>query len=165
MEDAEAKKPGWFYSQLMVITFSALSLEAIGNAFGERYIDRWEDFESSSLIAKLRLLCNHFNIPMEAENEPWSTAIWVVGFRNKIAHAKPQLVEESFIWTRDEYDKRQTEEPKSKLEKQITMGNARRALKAVSEIKDIFCDCIPIEDQHGLRNDGWTGSAKLTIDD
>ena len=165
LEDAKAKRPGWFYNHLIVITFSALSIEAIANAFGKRYIEKWKDFESSSPIAKIRILCNHFSVEMNSEKEPWSTAIWLMGLRNKIAHAKPELLEENHIWSREEHDKRQMEEPKAKIEKQMTLGNARRAYRAATKIKDLFCNSIHIEDQPGLRNDCWFGSASLAEHD
>jgi len=57
MEDSNKQRPGWFYSDLIAITFSALSIEALCNAFGNRFVPDWKDFESSSPIAKLRIIC------------------------------------------------------------------------------------------------------------
>jgi hypothetical protein len=164
MEDAEAKRPGWFYSHLMIIISSALAIEAIANAFGKRFIDKWEDFESSSPIAKIRIICTRFAVDMKAGSEPWATVIWLMGLRNKIVHAKPEFLKESRIWTREGYDQCRMEGPKSKIESQITLGNARRAFRAATEVRDLFCDLIPIEDQDGLLCDGWTGSASRADD-
>ncbi len=84
--------------------------------------------------------------------------------RNKVAHAKPELVEEEAIWTRAEYDQLRTE-PKAKLEKQITLKNAQRALKSVEAIKDMLCSSIDPEDAFGLFSDAWSGSAAPIADD
>lgn len=159
------KKPGWFYSQLITITFCALSIEAIGNAFGKRFVERWSDFESSSPIAKLRILCEHLNIEVNFDEEPWSSAVWLVRLRNKIAHAKPQIINVNIVMSRDEYDKKRGEEPKSKIEDQISLDNAIKAFEVVERIKNILCDNIPAEEQLGLRSDAWHGSASVLNDD
>ena len=161
LEDANEKKPGWFYSELITITFCALALEALCNAFGERFVENWSDFESSTPIAKLRIICSQLNIESDFTKEPWSRAVWLIRFRNKIAHAKPEFIEQNEIWNRDEYDDLREEAPKSKLEKQISPNNANKAYEAAVAIKDALCDGIPIEQQHGLRSDGWTGSSRL----
>ncbi len=164
LEDAENKKPGWFYAELMAMTMSALAVEALCNAIGERVVVDWKDFESAAPTAKLRILCEKLGIDYDVKQEPWSTARWLHGFRNEVAHAKPQLVKESYVWTREEYEKRQTEEPRSKLERKITLENARRAVKRISELKNLLCERIPVEDRFGLYSDMWTGSAQLVKD-
>ncbi|OOY37351.1 hypothetical protein BOV90_10430 [Solemya velum gill symbiont] len=164
LEDATNKRDGYYYHQLITITMSALAIEAICNAFGDRYINDWRDFEKSSPIAKLRLICEHFDIEFDRSKEPWSTVVWLMGMRNKIAHAKPKFVSEKHEWSRSEYDRRLSEEPRSKLEKEITLGRAKQAYKCADNIKNLLSEYIPTADRHGLRNEGWTGSAKL-IDD
>lgn len=162
LQDAADKRPGYFYHQLIVITFAGLAIEAICNAFGEHYVPDWKDFESSSPTAKLRVICDHFAIDYSRNDEPWSTAVWLANTRNKIAHAKPEFVSENYIWFREEYDARQTEEPKSKLERQITLGKAKKAYESAYKIKELFSECIPVGDRHGLQNEGWSGSATLS---
>jgi len=158
LQDAIDKKPGYFYHQLITITFSALAIEAICNAFGERYITIWKDFESCSPLAKLRILCEHFSIEYSRNSEPWSTAYWLINIRNKIAHAKPEFISENYITHRDEYDRKWNQEPMSKIEKQITLGKSKKAYVCANKIKELFCECIPISDRHGLSNDGWLGT-------
>ena len=160
LEDANKKKPGWFYNELITITFCALALEALCNAFGERFIENWSDFESSTPIAKLRIICSQLNIEADFTKEPWSRAVWVIRFRNKIAHAKPEFLEQNEIWSRDEFDDLREEAPKSKLEKQISLNNANKAYEAAVAIKKALCDGIPVEQQHGLRSDGWSGVSR-----
>jgi hypothetical protein len=60
VEDAEAKRPGWTYSQLTAITLCGLAIEAICNAVGKRVVTDWKDFERKSPNAKLRLLSKTF---------------------------------------------------------------------------------------------------------
>jgi hypothetical protein len=160
LEDAENKRPGYSRYELTCITFSALALEALGNSFGEKFIPRWKkDFESSSPIAKLRIICDHFQIAPDFNSEPWVSTIWLIKFRNCVAHAKPELVKEDGIFPHEEYHHNFYELPKSKLEKQVTLENAKRAVNCVNEILEILVSKIPAEVLGGLLVDGWTGQA------
>lgn len=159
LEFAREKKPGWFYSELTVITMCALALEALANAFGERFVDTWKHFESSSPIAKLRVVCSCLSIDVDFTKEPWSSVPWLVKFRNKVAHAKPEFVQKSTVISKEEYDNRHNSRgPLSKLESDVTLPNAERAYAAVVNIKKLLCETIPVEDFEGLYADGWSGS-------
>jgi hypothetical protein len=157
LEDARAKKPGYFDYELMSITFCALALEALGNSFGEKLIPRWKDFESSSPTAKMRLVSQHLGVAIDFNVEPWCVASWLVKFRNSVAHAKPKLLREEHILTREERDKRRFEYPLSDLEKEVSLANAERAFKCVDRIHEIWCAHIPIEVVGNLLGDGWSG--------
>lgn len=159
LKDVEEKRPGWFYSEVTTLTFCGLALEAIANCFGKRFVNKWEDFESSSPTAKLRIICDTLNIKYSAGEEPWGMARWIVKFRNKVAHAKLEIIDRNEIWKVDEYDDRSKRPPESELEKMISPESARKAYDAVQNILDILCDAIPAEQAFGLRSDGWHGSA------
>jgi hypothetical protein len=161
LEDAKKKKPGWFYDELTAMVMSALAVEALANAFGKRLIDDWVDFESSTSMAKLRLICQHLEIEFDQNKEPWSTAKWLSKFRNKIAHAKPELVTENYVSTRDEYEKKRRDMPTSALEAQITHGNAARAYGGVERIKTILSEKVPPGESFGLYSDVSLGSASI----
>jgi hypothetical protein len=159
LDDAQDKRPGWFYSELTAITMSALALEAICNSVGERVVEEWKDFESCSPLAKMRLLCQHLDLTFDRTKEPWASAIWLGKFRNQIAHAKPELIQESQVVTRAQYDKKPRTEPLSKLEKCVTTGNARRSVQAAEAVKDLFCSKVQPDDALGLYSDSWFHSA------
>jgi len=165
VEDAEAKRPGWSYSQLTAITLCGLAIEAICNAVGERVVTDWKDFESASPNAKLRLLCERLNVQYDKNQEPWSTVRWLLKLRNAIAHAKPQQVEEEYVWSRDEYDHRRRDVPLSDLEQDLSLGNAKRALSATEDVLLRLTQVIPAENRFGLYSDGWEGSASAIYDD
>lgn len=157
LKDAEEKRPGYFNYELTCITFCGLALESLANSFGKKFISRWEDFESSTPIAKFRIICQHFQIAPDFECDPWFTALWLVKFRNKVAHAKPELVKEDRHITREDYDRLRFASPKSKLEDLVTLSNAQRSLECVSKIHRMLCDKIPSDQLGGLRSDGWSG--------
>src|SRR6478736_259908 len=72
LERAQKKEPGWLYDELVAMTFSAMALEALANAFGERLVVRWKDYESASPIAKLRVVATRLEIPLpDLEKNPW----------------------------------------------------------------------------------------------
>lgn len=163
-EDAEAERPGWAYSRLTCITLSALALEALANAFLKELVEEWQDFERSSTKAKIRIIAEKLSIKPDFEGAPWSNVGWLLGLRNDIVHAKPDHVKNDSVWTREKYD-RTVKEPASKLERQLTLGNAKKALSTTEQIKDLSCDALPVEKQFGLRSESWIGSARHLNDE
>jgi DNA-directed RNA polymerase subunit L len=150
----------WTPHELTAITFSAFALEAIGNSFGEKLVKRWKDFEYSSPIAKLRIVCAQLNIEPDFGGEPWATALWLVAFRNSIAHAKPRFIKTDEVVPASEYNFWHLHsDPQSEIEKQITLENARRAVKAISEILDQFYLKIKKEDRGSLFFENSSGMA------
>lgn len=162
LKDAEDNEQGRTNNQFICMTFSALAVEALANAFGERLISHWSrDFESASPVAKLRIISDKLEVPIDFEKPPWSTALWLKSFRNNVAHAKPKLIVEEEEVSHESYEKDFYTAPKSKLEKDITMDKARSAYKAVSDIQSILIKQLSDEVLEGLLSDGWSGSASL----
>ena len=161
LERAERKEPGWFNEAMVTITFSALAIEAMGNAIGDRVVPDWKDFESANAYAKLGLLAERLGANYDRQAEPWSTLRWLAKLRNQIAHPKPELVVDEAVISERELNDRQVDPPESKIEREITIENARRALKAVVDVKWSLCEKISPEKSFGLGTDGWTGSTEL----
>jgi len=155
---AERKDDGWFDSTFVVLTFSALAIEALSNAIGERIVPDWKDFESANPLAKIRLLAERLGIPYSSESEPWNTIRWLGKFRNLVAHPKPEIILDDKLITEREADDRPFDPPKSKLEREVTVGNAKRAFDAVETAKLLFCEKIPAEDRFGLYSDSRSTS-------
>ncbi len=152
---AERKEDGWFDSTFVVLTFSALAIEALSNAIGDRVIPEWKDFESANPLAKVRLIAERLDLQYSPDSEPWRTIRWLGKFRNLVAHPKPEAILNDQAITDREADNRPFDPPKSKLERQVTIGNAKRAFEAVEKAKLLFCEKIPVEKRFGLFSDGW----------
>lgn len=166
LEEAEKKKPErFFYAELVTMTMSALALEALCNAIGERVISNWGRFERKPTVKKLRKICKKLTIDFDVKEEPWSTVEWLREFRNEVAHAKPVPLKEIYDWTEEEFERNRMEGPKSPLEQMITLDNARRAYDRVNEIMDLLCMSIVPEDRFGLYSDSWTGDESVAKDD
>jgi len=155
IERAKRKELGWFDSTFVVLTFSALAIEAITNAVGERVVTDWKDFESASPSAKVRLLADRLGIEYSPTGDPWETIRWLGKFRNSVAHAKPERVVHDQRITAKEANQRSTDPPKSKLERDVTLANATRALDAVNLLMAMYCEKVSDEDRVGLNADGW----------
>jgi len=161
---ASKAEGGWLYDALAAITFSALAVEALCNSFGVRVFEDWEDFESFSPNAKLRLLATKLSIEYLKTDEPWTTVRWLAKFRNRVAHAKPEFVKEEFLLTQAELDKRMFDKPESKLERDITIANATRAVEGAESLKQLLFSRIPPEEAFALFADGWSGHTELKPD-
>ena len=151
---AKSRQPGWHYHEFTAIVMSALSIEALANAVGGRVISDWKDFESSSPWAKLRLLCEHLNIEFNRTIEPWSTAKWLCGFRNKAAHAKPEDLLETKQIPDQAFDQERHKWPESSLERDVTLGNASRAYEAIQQIKLTLFNAMPEDTRSSIYADG-----------
>jgi hypothetical protein len=161
LESAEAKVAGWTYFELTAITFSALALEALTNSFGQRLVTRWSDFESSSPIAKLRIICSRLNVEPNFETEPWATTLWLVKFRNQVAHAKPESIKFDKTMTEEEFQKLRFEFPNSKLEMQISLVNAKRSVSSIDQMLDLFYPKLKPDDRNYLYFNGFTGGTSI----
>ena len=161
LAEAEKNKLGRIDRCLVAMTFSALACEALANAIGERIVDSWNDFESLSPKAKIRMLSERLGLPYLSSAQPWLGIHELAKFRNLIVHAKPEKVIEKKSITEEEYNSNHIEVPLSKLEKQITVGNARRAIEAVEAIKTMLFDKLQLENKLGIWSDGWSGSTRL----
>jgi hypothetical protein len=160
-ERAAQEEVGRLYEILTAMVFSALSIEALSNSVGERVIENWVDFESASPLAKLRVLCISLNIPFDITMKPWSRVKALARFRNLVAHAKPELIEETHHLTEQEHEKRLFDMPSSRMEKMLTLGNAKEYLDTAETIKDLLIANIPTDKSLGLAVDSWSGSVSL----
>jgi hypothetical protein len=161
-EAAVMSEVGGTYSQLVAMTFSALALEAMCNAFGDAVIRDWDDFERAAPLAKLRLVAEQLGLEYDRDVEPWASAKWLISFRNLIAHARIDPVRESALMTEAEHEADLKVIPQSKLEKKISLDHARRAVTAVDEIKKLLLERVPEGKAFGLGSDEWSGSSVWT---
>jgi hypothetical protein len=156
-ERASRRERGWSYDALTATLFSALAIEALANAFGERKVENWTDFESAGPNAKLQVVSSKLGVNYNKTEEPWATARWLIKFRSLVAHAKPQLIRDQVELMQEDLDKRLFDRPESKIEREITPENAERSLKAANSIKDLLCGSIPPIEALGLITVGWSG--------
>jgi hypothetical protein len=161
LDNAKKKEPGWADDEFLAITLSALAIEAICNAVGEKAVSGWGDFESCNPTAKARIVCTHLHIEYDSSREPWTTLRWLSKFRNLVAHPKAEMIAESKVVSEQEHEQgTHRTVPKSKLEKLVTLQNAENAIKAVDAAFSLFCEKLSVEDSFGISGDMWSVSSQ-----
>ena len=162
LDAAKQLEAGRFNNCLAVMTMTALAVEALLNAVGSRVANDWESFERLRPPEKLRELQRELGFTCEPTKNPWNTLQWLASFRNDIAHAKPELVEEEKHFVEPVPNKLLFRMPPSKLEQEITVCNASRSFEAVQSLKGILTDSLPVALRTGIYADAWSGSTEET---
>jgi hypothetical protein len=158
IEEAEASELGRYNKCLASMVMVALAIEALANAVGSRVASDWSTFERLRPHEKIDLLVNLLGIQRNPLEEPWCTLQYLGRFRNDIAHPKPEEIISERILPQAGLSKTAFDTPLSKLEREITLGNAKRSYAAVHELKGILTDALPESDRFGIYVDMWHGS-------
>ena len=139
--------------------FSAsLAVEALVNAVGSRMVPDWRKFEGLRPHEKIDLLVIQLGVFRDATKEPWTTLQYLGGFRNDIAHPKPEEIVKESVLPQAGITKTTFDTPLSVLEREITLGNAKRTHAAVHKLKGLLTDALPAEARFGIYADMWHGS-------
>lgn len=158
IEHAEATEHGRFNKCLAAMVMTALAVEGLVNAVGSRVATDYPAFERLRPHKKIEFLAEKLHISRDEAKEPWMTLQFLGGFRNDIAHPKPELVEKESILPEAGLAKTAFDTPLSALEREITVGNAKRAYAAVREFKGLLTDAMPEDARFGIYVDMWHGS-------
>lgn len=141
-----------FDGDFVCLVMTALAVEALCNTTGELIFPEWkDDYESLSPMQKIRFICRKLDIPYDIESDPFQSIRWLLRFRNKIAHAKPEPLSSEMMMTNEEFDHLQRSDgPQSELEAIVNVQAARRALSAVETLEDLLFDKLPEEERYKL---------------
>ena len=156
--ESEATERGRFNKCLSAMVMTALAVEGLANAVGSRVATDYPAFERLRPHEKLDLLVEKLQIPRDRAKDPWTTLQFLGGFRNDIAHPKPEFVTKESVMPEVGLTKTSFETPLSALEREVTVGNAKRAFAAVRELKGLLTDAMPQEARFGIYADMWHGS-------
>lgn len=157
IKEAEATECGRFNKCLSAMVMTSLAIEALANAVGSRIVADWPSFERLRPHEKIDLLVNQLSIARDPTKEPWTTLQFLGGFRNDIAHPKPEPVKRESVLPEVALAKTAFEAPLSALEREITLGNARRSYAAVNALKRLLTDALPVKARFGIYADMWSG--------
>ncbi len=156
--EAVATERGRFNKCLAAMVMASLAIEALANAVGSRIVSDWAAFEPLRPHEKIDLLVERLAITRDSTKEPWTTLQFLGGFRNDIAHPRPEPVHKKNVLPEAALVKAAFDTPLSKLEREITLGNAQRAYTAVHTLKGLLTDALPPESRFGIYADMWSGS-------
>ena len=105
LESAKTKNEAFWWDWLSTLLYCSLSIEAIGNTYGETFIPQWRHFESASPLAKIRLVAERCGLQPHFGLHPWAIVPELIRFRNAIAHAKPEDIEVDEIHPEENYER------------------------------------------------------------
>ena len=160
LKSAKAKKEAYWWDWLGTILYCSLSVEAIGNTYGETFISRWQDFESASPLAKIRLVAEHCRLQPDFSAMPWGIVPELIRFRNRITHAKLEDISVGAVYPQADYEKYLYAKPESKLEKMVTERFARRTYDSIYEILGLLATGLPVHTLSQLQTEYWHGGAE-----
>ncbi len=161
VDAAERSQVGRQNKCFTALVMSALAIEALANAVGSRTVNDWPSFERLSPQGKLEELAKRLAIPQDWSSEPWSSLLYLGRFRNDVAHPKPEVITTYRILPEPGLIKTAFETPESALERESTLGNARRAYNAVHALKRLLADALPEGARYGIYTDMWHGSTEV----
>jgi hypothetical protein len=160
--DAEAMERGRFNKCLAAMAMTALAVEGLANAVGYRIALDYPTFERLRPYEKLDFLVENLQISRNSAAEPWTTLQFLGGFRNDIAHPKPEPMTKESVLPELGLTKTFFQTPLSALEREVTVGNAKRVFAAVRELMCLLTDAMPAEARLGIYADMWHGSTSTT---
>ena len=161
LDSAATKKEAYWWDWLAAILYSSLTIEAIGNTYGEALIPIWKDFESASPIAKIRLCAEHCKINANFQSYPWTTARTLIKFRNRIAHSRPEDISVDETYPAEDCEKHLYTKPQSKLETMVNKDLAYEGYNAINDILRTFADAVPPEKLVEMEDESWHGGAEF----
>ena len=168
-ENKEKQKDIWEYDWLGAIVLSALSIEAIGNSYGEVLIPNWNDLirerlirkEGASPIWKLTFVAEQRGITPNFNIDPWLTIKKLTKFRDSIAHTNHSYLKVEENCTESDYGRVFDMRPMSDVEEIITEDFATQSCDAVSKIMTALNETLNAEQLYKLAFDGRAFSAKI----
>lgn len=164
IEQAEATELGRFNQCLAAITMTAVAVEALANAVGSRVVDKlnWASWERRPTHDKIDDLVSRLGILKDTAKEPWTSLRDLAALREGIVHAKPEQIRCVRKLPKAAVDKEvHMKRPESSLERQITLGNAQRFYRAVTDLKGLFADALGESKRYGIYADMYHGSISM----
>ena len=128
---------GSYYMFLSCLMFQAFSLEAFLNHMGEKLFETWGELEKPlSPKAKLGLICEKLKLNINYGKTPWQIVPELIGFRNKVAHGKSELLksEEIVLGGSDKYEKLMHKFLMAEWQEFANKKNAQRAKKQLEAL-------------------------------
>jgi hypothetical protein len=121
------------------LVFRAFALEAFLNWLGQHLIPHWKYLERLKPTEKLDLLADLAHVKPDYGSRPWQVMKDLFGFRNDIAHGKPEsLISETLEDLGEFLDGKLGEHIQTDWERFCTEENAVRAKEDIEKIANIL---------------------------
>jgi hypothetical protein len=121
------------------LVFRAFALEAFLNWQGQQLLPHWKDLEHLKPKEKLDLLADLIGVERNYGSRPWQIVKDLFGFRNDIAHGKPEDLSIETLEPLDDYlDGKLGQYIQTEWEQFCTEENALRAREDVEKIATLL---------------------------
>ena len=165
LDRAKAEPVSSYYTVLASLAFSAFALEAFLNHIGEHLFTTWREMEPLSPKAKINVLCERLALTPKWGAQPWQVVPEIIGFRNKLAHGKNEVLRFEDVVEKDEkYDDIWREFLFADWQRYATAENAERVRKQLTALFTMIHARAGIEEDWLFRHGSQTGSAKRLPD-
>jgi hypothetical protein len=163
LESGKSDERGSYYQFLASLVFSAFAFEAFLNHIGEHLFSSWPELERRlSHRAKLALIGERLNVPIDYGRLPWQIIPKLFGFRDKVAHGKNEMLRlEKVVPHDDRYEELMHEFMFADWQKFATEQNASDVRKHLEEIMANLHKVANIESEFLFSHGSQFGSARL----
>ena len=136
--DAGQREPTASAHQLRAsLVFRPFALEAFLNWLGQYVVPHWKYLERLKPKDKLELLADLIGVKPDYGLRPWQIMRVLFGFRNDIAHGKPEILEKETLESLDDFlDAKLGERLETTWEQFCTEENAVKAKEDVYKIAE-----------------------------
>ena len=139
LERGQEQEKASFHQFMASLVFTAFSFEAYLNWLGTQLFPHWSYLERLSPKEKLALISDQLKITIDNGQRPWQTIKPLFGFRNDIAHGKPEAIAtEATERIDDDLDHKLGQIARTEWERFCSRENAERARTDVEDILKIL---------------------------
>jgi hypothetical protein len=135
LDRGEEQEKASYHQFMASLVFTAFTFEAYLNWLGTQIFPHWNYLERLSPKEKLELIADHLKVSIDNGKRPWQTIKRLFGFRNDVAHGKPEAIATETTEPNDErLDGKLGELARTDWELYCSLENAERAREDVEEI-------------------------------
>ena len=155
LERGQEQENASFHQFMASLVFTAFTLEAYLNWLGDKLFPHWRYLERLSPTDKLEVIADQLKITITNGHRPWQTVKPLFGFRNDIAHGKPEVISTKTIEpVNEEFDKMLGKIIRTAWENYCTRENAERAREDVKQILQTLHAAADLKDDLGPLQTG-----------
>ena len=156
LERGQEQEKASFHQFMASLVFTAFTLEAYLNWLGDKLFAHWGYLERLSPKEKLAVISDQLNVAVDNGQRPWQTVKPLFGFRNDIAHGKPEAIATKTVEPiNDRLDEKMGQIARTDWENYCTQENAERAREDVAQILEQFHTAADLTDGLGPFQQGF----------
>jgi hypothetical protein len=156
LERGQEQQKASFHQFMASLVFTAFTLEAYLNWLGDKLFPHWSYLERLNPKEKLAVISDQLKVNVDNGQRPWQTVKPLFGFRNDIAHGKPETVTTTSVEPIDEnLDQKIGQLARTDWENFCTRENAERVREDVEEILKILHGAANLKDDLGPLSGGF----------